>query len=135
MISDILLDKLAQIGCSYSIINFVKFLTHTRIIRTDKSINNDRTIHKGVPEGGVLSPILYTIYVADISKTLPQNVIVSQFADDIAIYTKSTSVHKSKKRHELAIKSIHQELKVLGLDLAPHKIVLIHFNRRRKHLP
>lgn len=134
--NDILIDKLLKIGCSKSIINFVKFLTETRIIYSNNPTHNGRTVHKGVPQGDpsppVLSPLLYIIYVADIVKNLHPKVIISQFADDIAIYTKSTSIEKSKRHIEIAIKTVNQELNSLGLDLALHKTVLIHFNRRRK---
>lgn len=132
VICDILMDKLSRIGCSHSIIKFVQFLMQTRVIHTDNLINNGRTVHKGVPQGGVMSPLLYIIYVADITKSIPQNVIISQFADDIAIYTKSTSLNKSKKHLELTLKSIYQELKLIGLELAPHKTVFIHFTKKRK---
>lgn len=43
-----------------------------------------RAVYSGWPQGGVLSPLLYNLYVADICKSVPRT--VSQFADDIAIF-------------------------------------------------
>lgn len=60
---DILLTKLYEIGFSDSIIEFVKFLTHSRSIHTDCLGDDHRLAYKGVPQGGVLSPfyIQYTL--------------------------------------------------------------------------
>lgn len=128
--TDILLTKLAKIGCSTSMVKFIKFITHERLIHTDISSDTARSTFKGVPQGGVLSPLLYIIYVADIVKNLPKNVVISQFADDIAIYTKVRSLNKSIKILETAITTIKNNLSGLGLSLSPQKTVLLHFNNK-----
>lgn len=82
-------------------------------------------MHKGVPQGGVLSPLLYLLHVSDIVKNISNRVTVSQFADDIGLYSKNkTSLQKS-------ITSIEKNLANIGLNLAPHKTVLIHFNKKK----
>ena len=47
-----------------------------------------RLIHKGVSQGGVLSPLLYILYVRKIMHNVPKEVQVSQFADDIEVHSK-----------------------------------------------
>ncbi|KAL7299831.1 hypothetical protein TKK_0007571 [Trichogramma kaykai] len=83
---DILIDSLSRLGCSSCPLKFIKFITHERIIHTT---NNDTTrrSYKGVPQGSVLSPLLYSIYVTSIIEDLPAHVYISQFADDLAVYT------------------------------------------------
>lgn len=66
VLPDILINKLADIKCSEQLIKFVKFLTHERYIHTNIENNEIKKISKGVPQGGVLSPLLYLIYVANI---------------------------------------------------------------------
>ena len=56
--TDILLAELSRIGCSDSIIQFVKFLTHSRFIHADYLEDDFRVAYKGTPQGGVLSPLL-----------------------------------------------------------------------------
>ena len=128
VISEILLDKLASIGCSKKIISFIKFLTYVRRVTAQNTGNNVRLVSKGVPQGGVLSPLLYTMYVALIMENIPKNVQVSQFADDIAIYCKIAPLKRSKNAIEKAILMIKSNLRTLGLELCAHKTVLIHFN-------
>ncbi|CAB0039252.1 unnamed protein product [Trichogramma brassicae] len=81
---DLILIKLVKIGCSSATIKFIHFLTHKQKIFTNAlDERSHRNSHKGVPQGGVLSPLLYIIYVSDISKNLSKNVAISQFADDL----------------------------------------------------
>ena len=47
---EILLQKLADIGCSENLLNFVKFITRERHIYTDAIGHNYRTVNKGVPK-------------------------------------------------------------------------------------
>ena len=72
--SDILLQKLASIGLSKSILHYIKFIRHRRSIFTESLDNEFRYSFKGVPQGGVLSPLLYILYVADITQGVPKSV-------------------------------------------------------------
>ncbi|KAK2574733.1 hypothetical protein KPH14_012990, partial [Odynerus spinipes] len=89
--SHILLTKLAKFGCSTKILKFTKFLTYERYIFTD--VNSEQTTfsYKGVPQGGVLSPIFYIIYVADLFNNTV-NVNVRQYADDVVVYSRTRDI-------------------------------------------
>lgn len=130
---DILLAELSKLGCSDTVIEFVKFLTHSRFIHADCLEDDVRSTYKGVPQGGVLSSLLYIIYVATITKNLHKSICISQFADDIALYVKSKSVKWAKNTIEKAVHTISTNLKVKGLDLAPEKTQLMHFNKKQIH--
>ena len=130
---DILLSKITEIGCSDKIIEFVKFLTHCRYIHANYLEEEYRIAHKGVPQGGVLSPLLYIIYVTSIVNNLHKSVAISQFADDICLYVKSKSVKWAKNIIEKAVDTVASNLNTLGLELAPEKTKLLHFNKN--HIP
>ena len=121
---DILITKLSKIGCSKNVINFIKFLTHERYITTDLIGDQLRMVGKGLGQGGVLSPLLYVVYVSEILKNLPEKAHVTQFADDIEIHSKSKTVLEN------AIVIIKNNLLEIGLDLSPQKTVFIHFNKK-----
>lgn len=133
--SDILLQRLADIGCSSSILKFVKFLTHSRKIFSSVNEEAPRALHKGVPIGVVLSPTLYCIYVSKIVEDLPENIAVSQFADDICLYSRITPVQECIKALESAVTSISQKLFELGLELCTHKTVFVHFTKKKDVRP
>ena len=97
VIIDILLQNLASLGCPKNLVYFIKFLTSERIIYTSMSGDSPRLIHKGVPQGGVLSPLLYILYVAKIMTNLPKTLNISQFADDIALSCKFSSRNRATR--------------------------------------
>lgn len=127
---DILITKLATIGCSKNIIKFIKFLTHERQIYTNNATDKHRIICKGVPQGGVLSPLLYALYVSNIADNVPKSVTVSNFADDIAVLSKITPITRCQNMLEKAVNIIKQNLSHLGLELSSSKTVMIHFNNK-----
>ena len=127
----ILLQKLADIGCPINLTKFIKHITYERTVVT--SIVGETTsliTCKGVPQGGVLSPLLYNIYVSNIIDNIPKSITMLQFADDIALYCKRPSTKTSVRLLEKATNIIYENLYDIGLDLSPKKPVLVHFNRR-----
>jgi len=52
-------------------------------IRFGNALSTISNISAGVPQGGILSPLLYNIYTADQPTTL--NTLVADYADDKAI--------------------------------------------------
>ena len=92
---DILIDKLAKIGITAKFLKFIKFLLYERFIYTNNNMENPRSVFKGMAQGGVLSPLLYLLYVVDIERGLPKTHKLLQFADDIAINRITNDVENS----------------------------------------
>ncbi|XP_058798339.1 uncharacterized protein LOC131668300 [Phymastichus coffea] len=87
-------------------------------------ITEPKIAYKGVPQGGVLSPLLYIIFVANIIKNISSRVSISQFADDIALYSNNL------KSLQKAVDQIKTNLTIIDLLLAPEKTIFIHFNNK-----
>jgi hypothetical protein len=84
----LLLTKLKQRGIPTLLVNWVQsFLSHRRqrVVIGD-SYSNWAPVSSGVPQGSVLGPLLFNVYVDDIDVVLHPDVKVKKFADDTKLY-------------------------------------------------
>ena len=56
------------------------------------------TVHSGVPQGSVLGPLLFPIYINDLDDTVGSNIL--KFADDTKIFRKVRSGQDSQVLQE-----------------------------------
>merc|ERR1712002_431111 len=82
--------KIKKIGLSKQLENLLfSFLDHRTLrIFIDGQWSEIVELRAGTPQGGVLSPILYIIFMNDATDSLDRDLITpSQFADDIGIWS------------------------------------------------
>ncbi|CAK1547954.1 unnamed protein product [Leptosia nina] len=89
VVISILQKNLLKLGIPNVLINFIISLLEQRYIflNIDESVQLKRTISKGLPQGSVLSPLLYNIYTHDLADSLHSTINILQYADDLVIYT------------------------------------------------
>lgn len=76
--------KLHNTGMPHMMIRWLSDFIRDRTaqVKINNSLSTPITIHGGVAQGTVLSPVLYNIYVADIPQPQRQTFKLGQFADD-----------------------------------------------------
>lgn len=84
----ILIEKLKKENCPERIIKFVNEWMRERRVQfiISEKESETRILNQGLPQEGVLSPILYAIYTKDIRKKIDEDITVLQFADDVVLY-------------------------------------------------
>lgn len=100
--------------------------------RINGKLLGPRTTWKGLPQGCILSSILYALYVSKIENALPPSVKIIQYADDICLYTTAEPWTDVISNLSEAIVNTIQFLHQLGLSLSVSKSVVCPFTRRRR---
>lgn len=126
--------KLSTIELSSNYIKWIlDFLSNRRVsVRVNEELSNPFTPEAGVPQGSVISPVLFLIYVA---KPPALNVQVSQFADDFAVYYRSKSPKLIEKNLQAALNSLSEwcQLNRIRLNASKTKAILFHHPTRSQH--
>ena len=70
----------------------------TARVKVDGTISRQVKLREGVPQGGVVSPALFLVYINDITTTVPRRVSNTLHADDFAVWCAeehtTTAVHR-----------------------------------------
>lgn len=115
---DILLHKLKLLGFDSTQMNlFATYLRNrTQAVRINGKISNYRKIIKGVPQGSILGPDLFKIYINDIAK-LNLYGKIQLFADD-------TAINYSGNTQGDLMREMQQDLGMLEQFFDKHRLLL-----------
>lgn len=122
-------DRLVELDTPFRIVNFVSFITTVKHLCFDPESGDHRDSYIGVPQGGVLSPLLFNLALSRIGDAIPAGVKWLMFADDLLLYITSRYPQSSLRSLEEAITELTPWLAEVGLSIAPGKSQLAIFSR------
>ena len=123
--------KLQVFNFPLALQNIIRSFLFSRTFRVseDRVLSSSRRIHAGVPQGAVLSPLLYAIYTADIPR-FPQSHL-AVYADDVALFASGKHLaylHRRVQRHLDAVLSWASKWR---LSIGAQKTQATVFTKRR----
>ena len=133
-IHPILLQRLSSIGLSPHSCNwFASYLNHlVQQVKSENFKSAPLTISKEVPQGSILGPTRFSIYINDITRNAG-NSKIHLYADDTVLYSEGPSLHSAMAALQHSLTSVEQHFHSLHLLLNTKKNKCVIFNR--KHAP
>ena len=132
-------DKVWIKGLLYKLIklefpkNLVKllhsYLTERKLkVRINHTLSNERRIGAGVPQGSVLGPALFNLYLHDFPQFKQTNTAL--YADDTALYANSHSAQVATKQIQIHLNLLQPYYKKWKINLNSTKTEHIIFSRK-----
>ena len=79
-----LLAKLAAVGVSGdALLWFKNYLSNRKRVSIGRAVSDCADLHTGVPQGAILSPLLFILYINDITSSSTED--INLFADDTSL--------------------------------------------------
>lgn len=128
----ILISKLQCMGFSNSaLIWFTSYLTdRTQVCDVEGSLSDPQSITCGVPQGSILGPLLFLVYINDISAAVRCKVLL--YADDSALLVPGCNVKDIENTLGIELESVNQWLVDNKLSMHLGKTESILFGTKRK---
>lgn len=133
VVLSVLAGKMKDVGIPSHFIMKVLEMVSERVIylKVNNELIGPRTAKSRLPQGGILSPILYTIYTSDLEHILPEGVKVLQYADDICFYYTSADLVECQNKLSETMTYVTRWCIEKGLKISTEKSVGCLFTRKR----
>ena len=128
-----LLAKLKACGVTGAALDwFTSYLSNRQqCVKVNQSISSPLQIHAGVPQGAILSPLLFIIYMNDISQAAPKGSSVNLFADDTSLYVNDTCPRQLANELQHAADCVSSWFTRWLLTVNPEKTAMMLVRRKR----
>ena len=126
-----LLFKLEALKVNCHFINWLKnYLKNRKVsVRVGLDLSEEKVLDKGLPQGAVLSPILFNVMLHDIPRS--DKVKVISYADDISLICTSESLNEAQYHMQQYLNSLNLWLTRWKFIVNPHKCSYQIFTKKR----
>ena len=98
-------------------------------VRVGNVLSPPEPLHAGVPQGAILSPLLFSLYVNDIVSSVDEE--VNLFADDTSVYVTDKSASSLQRRLQSVIDRLSLWFRSWAVTVNPSKSALMVLTTRR----
>ena len=133
---DILLNKLSFYLKDQPSLSFLEsFLTsRTQSVFINGSFSSEKLIKYGVPQGSILGPLLFCIFINDLPLCLSDpNVSCDLFADDTSLHCNSSTLTEVQKSLQNSLNNVTEWCQENFMLLHPNKTKCMIITSRQKH--
>lgn len=135
---DLLLEKTKCYKCSNDFVSLMKSYLGNRqqVVSVNNEMSDSGFIKCGVPQGSILGPLLFLIFINDLPLYLPDQVKADLYADDTTIYDAQTDLNALKSNLQNCLISLHKWCQQNGmlLNTTKTKVMLITTRQKRLHI-
>ena len=129
-----LLLKLKRARISHNMLSWIKdYLTNRKArVQSQNSKSRLTSMINGVPQGGVLSPTLFLLFINDICKIKCNRVKGAMYADDLALICTEESIGTAKARLQMTLDDLSKWTKDWGMKVNAAKTTYTTFSLSTK---
>ncbi|GBM54895.1 Retrovirus-related Pol polyprotein from type-1 retrotransposable element R1 [Araneus ventricosus] len=97
------------------------YLDNRKVFYVNDIFNISRRCFRGCPQGSVIAPTLWNLYINSILRFNNESIYIQAFADDLALIIGGRTARDLEKNTNLALAKISTHLDSLKLSLSIHK--------------
>lgn len=126
-----LITKLLAIGIEQKVVAWIaSYLSNRRqCVTINGCLSKELAVHSGVPQGSVLGPLLFLVYINDIYFCVEPPIQIKLFADDCVVYTSINNQEDQIKLND-ALRSINEWCIRWGLKINRSKTNSVTFTNK-----
>nr|CAD2197659.1 unnamed protein product [Meloidogyne enterolobii] len=127
---NILLNKVMNAGIGGKVLKFIQNFLKKRTykVKIGNEFSSSFKTSSGVPQGSVLGPILFSIFINDLPLGLPNEISYKLYADDVKLYISHNNDAKREILEE-SLKLILDWTSKNGLELSINKCSVLHIGK------
>ena len=131
----ILLQKLSLYLPSSSSVKFIQSFLENRFqfVKLNKSESSKQVVKTGVPQGSVLGPLLFLLYINDLPLHLSPDLISNLFADDSSMHSASDDISDVNIRLQEGLDNVNNWCLKNCMSIHPVKTKSMVTTTRQKH--
>ena len=132
---DKLFYKLNELGFSkHTLTWFQSYLSDRKqVVDLNRTISHQLDMNLRVPQGSILGPILFLLYVNDINNC-DTNTKFVKFADDTTVITSAPTLQEASWRMNMSMEKVYTWFQSNKLNLNPSKTRYMIFNLSLIHI-